>query len=69
MVVLRAALGYYLDARSNAIAIALGSLKLEFQPMVVAWALIDPDLRPGTKFNVGARMDSTSIGPAWNRYI
>src|ERR1035437_5244370 len=25
--------------------------------------------RPGTKFKVGARIASTSIGPAWNKYI
>src|SRR5208282_2917886 len=45
MVILGTALGHHLDACSDAIPIALGSLKLEFQPMVVAWALIDPNLR------------------------
>ena len=45
VVVLRTRFRDHLDSRADAIAIALGALQLEFDPMTIPWTLVDPDLR------------------------
>ena len=47
VVILRSRFGDDLDPRSDAVPVALCSLQLELQPMIVARTLIDPDLRRG----------------------
>jgi hypothetical protein len=45
VVILRSGFRDHFNSRSDAVAVAFGSLKLELQPMIVAGTLIDPYLR------------------------
>ena len=45
MVVLRAAVGYQLDARADAVAVAFGAAQRNIQPVTGLFAAVHPDLR------------------------
>src|SRR5438067_3043253 len=49
VVILRAGFGHDLDARANAVAIALRALQLELDPVILAGTLVHPDFRRSTE--------------------